>query len=229
MREILLIEDDLDLSKQLSLSLEKWGFSIELIDNFSDIVKEFTEKKPSLIIMDVNLPYYDGFYWCEKIREISKVPIIFLSSRDSNMDLIMGINNGGDDYITKPFNPLELIARVKSQLRRYVDLGNYVKEESNDILTYGIVKLDKIRKYLEVDGKEIKITKTEYKILDLLLSNPGRVFSSAEIYERVWEEPCFSTDTVMVHIRRIREKMEIDPKKPRYLKVIWGVGYKFEK
>lgn len=104
MREILLIEDDLDLSKQLSLSLEKWGFSIELIDNFSDIVKEFTEKKPSLIIMDVNLPYYDGFYWCEKIREISKVPIIFLSSRDSNMDLIMGINNGGDDYITKPFS-----------------------------------------------------------------------------------------------------------------------------
>ncbi|MBS4959015.1 MAG: response regulator transcription factor, partial [Clostridium sp.] len=121
MREILLVEDDLDLSKQLSLSLEKWGFSVELIDNFSDIVKEFTEKNSSLIIMDVNLPYYDGFYWCEKIREISKVPIIFLSSRDSNMDLIMGINNGGDDYITKPFSIEVLITKINALLRRSYD------------------------------------------------------------------------------------------------------------
>lgn len=226
---ILVVDDEKEITDAIEIYLKNEDINVIKAYDGLEALNIINNKEIHLVIMDLMMPKMDGMRATMNIREDKNIPIIILSAKSQDTDKILGLNIGADDYITKPFNPLELIARVKSQLRRYVDLGNYVKEESNDILTYGIVKLDKIRKYLEVDGKEIKITKTEYKILDLLLSNPGRVFSSAEIYERVWEEPCFSTDTVMVHIRRIREKMEIDPKKPRYLKVIWGVGYKFEK
>ncbi|MBS5885289.1 MAG: response regulator transcription factor [Clostridium sp.] len=226
---ILVVDDEKEITDAIEIYLKNEDINVIKAYDGLEALNIINNKEIHLVIMDLMMPKMDGMRATMNIREDKNIPIIILSAKSQDTDKILGLNIGADDYITKPFNPLELIARVKSQLRRYVDLGNYVKEESNDILTYGIVKLDKIRKYLEVDGKEIKITKTEYKILDLLLSNPGRVFSSAEIYERVWEEPCFSTDTVMVHIRRIREKIEIDPKKPRYLKVIWGVGYKFEK
>ena len=226
---VLVVDDEKEITDAIEIYLKNEDINVIKAYDGLEALNIINNKEVHLVIMDLMMPKMDGLRATMNIREDKNIPIIILSAKSQDTDKILGLNIGADDYITKPFNPLELIARVKSQLRRYVDLGNYVKEESNDILTYGIVKLDKIRKYLEVDGKEIKITKTEYKILDLLLSNPGRVFSSAEIYERVWEEPCFSTDTVMVHIRRIREKIEIDPKKPRYLKVIWGVGYKFEK
>ncbi len=226
---VLVVDDEKEITDAIEIYLKNEDINVIKAYDGLEALNIINNKEVHLVIMDLMMPKMDGMRATMNIREDKNIPIIILSAKSQDTDKILGLNIGADDYITKPFNPLELIARVKSQLRRYVDLGNYVKEESNDILTYGIVKLDKIRKYLEVDGKEIKITKTEYKILDLLLSNPGRVFSSAEIYERVWEEPCFSTDTVMVHIRRIREKIEIDPKKPRYLKVIWGVGYKFEK
>lgn len=226
---VLVVDDEKEITDAIEIYLKNEDINVIKAYDGLEALNIINNKEVHLVIMDLMMPKMDGIRATMNIREDKNIPIIILSAKSQDTDKILGLNIGADDYITKPFNPLELIARVKSQLRRYVDLGNYVKEESNDILTYGIVKLDKIRKYLEVDGKEIKITKTEYKILDLLLSNPGRVFSSAEIYERVWEEPCFSTDTVMVHIRRIREKIEIDPKKPRYLKVIWGVGYKFEK
>ena len=226
---VLVVDDEKEITDAIEIYLKNEDINVIKAYDGLEALNIINNKEVHLVIMDLMMPKMDGMRATMNIREDKNIPIIILSAKSQDTDKILGLNIGADDYITKPFNPLELIARVKSQLRRYVDLGNYVKEESNDILTYGIVKLDKIRKYLEVDGKEIKITKTEYKILDLLLSNPGRVFSSAEIYERVWEEPCFSTDTVMVHIRRIRENIEIDPKKPRYLKVIWGVGYKFEK
>ena len=226
---VLVVDDEKEITDAIEIYLKNEDINVIKAYDGLEALNIINNKEVHLVIMDLMMPKMDGMRATMNIREDKNIPIIILSAKSQDTDKILGLNIGADDYITKPFNPLELIARVKSQLRRYVDLGNYVKEESNDILTYGIVKLDKIRKYLEVDGKEIKITKTEYKILDLLLSNPGRVFSSAEIYERVWEEPCFSTDTVMVHIRKIREKIEIDPKKPRYLKVIWGVGYKFEK
>ena len=226
---VLVVDDEKEITDAIEIYLKNEDINVIKAYDGLEALNIINNKEVHLVIMDLMMPKMDGMRATMNIREDKNIPIIILSAKSQDTDKILGLNIGADDYITKPFNPLELIARVKSQLRRYVDLGNYVKEESNDILTYGIVKLDKIRKYLEVDGKEIKITKTEYKILDVLLSNPGRVFSSAEIYERVWEEPCFSTDTVMVHIRRRTEKIEIDPKKPRYLKVIWGVGYKFEK
>ena len=226
---VLVVDDEKEITDAIEIYLKNEDINVIKAYDGLEALNIINNIEVHLVIMDLMMPKMDGMRATMNIREDKNIPIIILSAKSQDTDKILGLNIGADDYITKPFNPLELIARVKSQLRRYVDFGNYVKEKSNDILNYGIVKLDRNRKSLEVDGKEIKITKTEYKILDLLLSNPGRVFSSAEIYERVWEEPCFSTDTVMAHIRRIREKIEIDPKKPRYLKVIWGVGYKFEK
>lgn len=226
---VLVVDDEKEITDAIEIYLKNEDINVIKAYDGLEALNIINSKEIHLVIMDLMMPKMDGMRATMNIREDKNIPIIILSAKSQDTDKILGLNIGADDYITKPFNPLELIARVKSQLRRYVDLGNYVKEDNEDVLVYGIIKLDKVRKYLEVDGKEIKITKTEYKILELLLSNPGRVFSSAEIYERVWGEPCFSTDTVMVHIRRIREKIEIDPKKPRYLKVIWGVGYKFEK
>ena len=166
MKEILLIEDDLDLARELSLSLNKWGFKVYQIERFDDILKEFLEKKPMLVIMDVNLPYFDGFYWCEKIRDISKVPIIFLSSRDSNMDVIMGINNGGDDYITKPFSVEVLISKINALLRRSYD---YVSSDS--LLYYDDIILDTEKCILKKADKSVELTKNELKILSLLIKN----------------------------------------------------------
>ena len=177
------------------------------------------------------MPKLDGIKATIKIREEKNIPIILVSAKSEDTDKIIGLNIGADDYITKPFNLLELIARVKSNLRRYVTLGNYNNEAINkDILKSGGLELNSSTKEVKVDGELVKITPIEFKILKLLLANKGRVFSIDEIYEKVWNEESFNVEnTVVVHIRRIREKIEINPKEPRYLKVVWGVGYKIEK
>ena len=186
------------------------------------------ENDIQLIIMDVMMPQMDGLRATIKIREDKNIPIIMLSAKSEDTDKIMGLNMGADDYITKPFNPLELIARVKSQLRRYTSLGSL--ETNNYVYKSGGLVIDDESKQVIVDGGEVKLTPVQYKILKLLTANAGRVFPIDEIYERVWKETAFSAEnTVAVHIRRIREKIEINPKDPKYLKVVWGIGYKVEK
>ncbi len=181
-----------------------------------------------LVIMDVMMPQMDGLRATIKIREDKNIPVIMLSAKSEDTDKIMGLNMGADDYITKPFNPLELIARVKSQLRRYTTLGS-LETKSNVYKTGGLV-IDDESKVVTVDGEEVKLTPVQYKILKLLTANAGRVYSIDDIYEKVWKETAFSAEnTVAVHIRRIREKIEINPKEPKYLKVVWGIGYKVEK
>ncbi len=181
-----------------------------------------------LIIMDVMMPRMDGIRATMKIREERNLPVIMLSAKSEDTDKILGLNMGADDYVTKPFNPLELIARVKSQLRRYTTLGNL--EVNRHIYSSGGLVVNDERKQVTVDGEEVQLTPLQFKILQLLTANAGRVFSIDEIYEKVWNEAAFEVEnTVAVHIRRIREKIEINPKEPRYLKVVWGIGYKVEK
>ena len=203
MRKILLIEDDLDVAKELVLSLRKWGFEVESIDEFNNIMKEFIEKKPSLVLMDVNLPFYDGFYWCEKIRDISNVPIIFLSSRDSNMDIIMGMNNGGDDYITKPFSVEVLISKINALLRRSYDYNS-----SDSLIYYNDAVLDVEKCIFRYKDNEIELTKNEIKILSLLIKNKGKVVSREKIMMNLWNDDEFVSDnTLTVNITRLRGKM----------------------
>jgi DNA-binding response OmpR family regulator len=183
-----------------------------------------------LILMDVMMPRVDGLSAIMNIRKTKNIPIIILSAKTEDSDKILGLNVGADDYISKPYNPMELLARIRSQLRRYLKLGASADTESEAYLTVGGLQMDLASKILYVDGRPVKLTATEWKILELLIRNPGHVFSAEEIYTRVWKESAFAVEnTVMVHIRRIREKIEIDPKDPRYLKVVWGIGYKIEK
>jgi DNA-binding response OmpR family regulator len=220
MKEILLIEDDLDLARELSLSLNKWGFKVYQIERFDDILKEFLEKKPMLVIMDINLPYFDGFYWCEKIRDISKVPIIFLSSRDSNMDVIMGINNGGDDYITKPFSVEVLISKINALLRRSYD---YVSSDS--LLHYDDIILDTEKCILKRGDKSIELTKNELKILSLLIKNKDKVVSRDKIMMSLWDDDEFVNDnTLTVNITRLRNKLK-DIGIEDFIKTKKGLGY----
>ncbi|WP_411170154.1 response regulator transcription factor [Clostridium sp. MB05] len=221
MKEILLIEDDFDLAKQLSLSLSKWGFSVDSIDDFNNIREEFIDKKPSLVIMDVNLPYYDGFYWCEKIREISKVPIIFLSSRDSNMDLIMGINNGGDDYITKPFSIEVLITKINAILRRSYD---YVSLDS--IIYYKDTILDMEKCTFKYEDNIIDLTKNEMKILSILIKNKGKVVSRDKIMMSLWNDDEFVSDnTLTVNVTRLRSRLKDELELNDFIKTKKGIGY----
>ena len=176
------------------------------------------------------MPKLDGIKATIKIRQEKNIPIILVSAKGEDTDKILGLNIGADDYITKPFNLLELIARVKSNLRRYMNFGNFNNETREDVLRSGGLELNTSTKEVQVDGNQVKVTPIEYRILELLLRNKGRVFSIDEIYEKVWKEESFNVEnTVAVHIRRIREKIEINPKEPRYLKVVWGIGYKIEK
>ena len=190
------------------------------------------ENEIHLILMDIMMPKMDGLRTTMRIREEKNIPIILISAKSEDTDKVLGLNMGADDYITKPFNPLELIARVKSQLRRYMTLGNYVnvsKEDKKVIKSSGL-EINLESKEVFVEGESIRVTATEFGILELLLKNKGRVFSIDEIYENVWKEPSYNAEnTVAVHIRRIREKIEINPKEPKYLKVVWGIGYKIEK
>ncbi len=230
MYNILVVDDDKEIVRSIEIYLKNEGFNIYKAYNGLEALEILMEEEIHLILMDIMMPKLDGIKATIKIREEKNIPIILVSAKSEDTDKIIGLNIGADDYITKPFNLLELVARVKSNLRRYITLGNYNNENNKDILKSGGLELNTSTKEVKVDGELVKITPIEFKILKLLLANKGRVFSIDEIYEKVWNEESFNVEnTVAVHIRRIREKIEINPKEPRYLKVVWGVGYKIEK
>ena len=230
--KILVVDDESRMRKLVRDFLVKSNFEVlEAGDGEEALDIFYKEKNIALIILDVMMPKMDGLSATMKIRESKNIPIIILSAKTEESDKILGLSMGADDYVSKPFRPDELVARVKSQLRRYMQFGGMNAAESNkeQIINGGLI-LDMKGKRMMVDGEPVKLTATEYKIVSLLMKNLGRVFSADEIYERVWNEEAYATEnTVMVHIRRIREKIEIDAKNPRYLKVVWGVGYKIEK
>jgi len=227
---ILVVDDDKEIVGAIAKLLSLEGFSVEKAYDGLEAVRILREKDIQLIILDIMMPRLDGLSATIKIREEKNIPIILLSAKAEDSDKIIGLSMGADDYVTKPFSPSELIARVKSQLRRYIHLGNYQSDFRKGILTNGGLELDTEAKQLMVDGEPVRLTATEFKIVELLMNNPGIVFSAEKIYERVWNEEAYAVEnTVMVHIRRIREKIEINPKDPKYLKVVWGIGYKIER
>ena len=222
---ILIAEDDKEIARSIGIYLKNENFNIFYAYDGLEALEIFKNEKIDLIIMDLMMPKLSGEEAIIKLREISVVPIIILSAKSEDTDKIFGLNIGADDYIQKPFNPMELIARVKSNLRRF-----YAYDLKNDrnFIEIGSIKLDLSQKIAYVEDKPVALTSIEFKILELLMRNPNRVFSIEEIYESVWNEPAMEAKTVTVHIRRIREKIEVNPKKPMYLKVQWGLGYKFE-
>ena len=228
---VLVVEDEKDIAVALEAYLLNQGYKVFLAENGIEGLKVVKENEIHLAIVDVMMPKMDGITFTMKLREEYYFPVIMLSAKSEDIDKIMGLNIGADDYITKPFKPLELLARVNSHLRRYTRFLNMVEktQKSSKIYIAGGLEINEETKEVVLDGVNIKVTPSEFKILLLLMKNIGRVFSSDEIYERVWEERAVNTDTIMVHIRNIREKIEINPKNPKYLKVVWGVGYKIEK
>ncbi|WP_456297727.1 response regulator transcription factor [Cytobacillus praedii] len=225
---ILICDDDKAIVDAIGIYLENEGFSIFKAFNGVEAIEVIDGQEIHLVIMDIMMPKMDGIQATRKIREESNIPLIMLSAKTEDYDKILGLNLGADDYITKPFNPLELIARVKSQLRRYTTLGSL--ETKSDVYKTGGLIIDDESKIITVDGEAVQLTPVQYKILKFLTANAGRVYSIEEIYEKVWNETAFSPEnTVSVHIRKIREKIEINPKEPKYLKVVWGIGYKVEK
>lgn len=229
MYNILVAEDEKEINDAIEIYLKNQNYNVLKAYNGEEALEIFKKEEIHLVLMDVMMPKLDGIGAIMRIRENSNVPIIILSAKSEDMDKIWGLNIGADDYVTKPFNPLELLARVNSNLRRYTSYTSSVVAQKEDTIKIGGIELNDNNKEVLVDGSPVKITPLEYKILHLLMSNANRVFSIEEIYERVWQEPAYSADTVTVHIRRIREKIEINPKEPKYLKVVWGIGYKFEK
>ena len=228
MYTILICDDDRDIVSALDIYLTSEGYQTVKAYNGREALKAVEQREIHLILMDIMMPELDGIGATAKLREENNVPIILLTAKSEDTDKILGLNIGADDYITKPFNPLEVIARVKSQLRRYTSLGG--SEKSTGLITVGPVSMDDSAKRVTVDGEPVALTPIEYNILKLLISHPGQVFSSAQIYEQVWNDPAYgSENTVAVHIRHLREKIEIDPADPRWLKVVWGLGYKMEK
>ncbi len=225
---VLVCDDDHSIVDAIEIYLKQAGYRVLKAYNGTEALHALEENEIHLILMDIMMPQLDGLQATIRIRESMNIPIIILSAKSEDTDKVLGLNFGADDYMTKPFNPLELLARVKSLMRRYTDLGSIA--EKNNVIRIGGIELDKDAKEVRVEGQKIKTTATEYGILQLLMENAGRVFSIDEIYESVWREPSFSPEnTVSVHIRRIREKIELNPKEPRYLKVVWGLGYKIEK
>jgi DNA-binding response OmpR family regulator len=232
MYNILVVDDDKEIVESIEIFLKNEGYNVYKAYNGMEALDVLVNNDVHLILMDIMMPKLDGIKATIKIREEKNIPIILVSAKSEDTDKIMGLNIGADDYITKPFNLLELIARVKSNLRRYVTLGTYNNEKlgNNEVLISGGLELNTSTKEVKVDGQIVRVTPIEFKILNLLIANKGRVFSIDEIYEKVWNEESFNVEnTVAVHIRRIRGKIEINPKEPRYLKVVWGVGYKIEK
>jgi len=227
--DILICDDDKEIAAAIAIYLENEGYSTHQAYDGRQALCALQEHDVKLIIMDIMMPGLDGIRATMEIRKSRNIPIIMLSAKSEDTDKIIGLSAGADDYVTKPFNPLELIARVKSQLRRYTVLGSLPPPEDG-VYTVGGLTIDDNHKTVTVDGEDIKLTPIEYKIALLLIRSPGRVFPIDEIYERVWGEDAFCADnTIAVHIRRIREKIEIDPKNPKYLKVVWGIGYKIER
>ncbi|MBU9710212.1 response regulator transcription factor [Evansella tamaricis] len=229
---VLVVDDEQEIRDAIEIYLKNEGITVLKAKDGIEALDILTEAKQQihLIILDVMMPRLDGIAATYKIREKKNIPIIILSAKTEDTDKILGLQVGADDYVTKPFNPMELVARVKSQLRRYVTFGTYEGASAEKIINLNGLTLEPAAKEVTVHGDPIKLTPIEYKITELLMENAGRVFSINEIYERVWNEPCYNGEnTVAVHIRKIREKIEIDPKNPRYLKVVWGIGYKMEK
>ena len=229
MYNILVVDDDKEIVGAIEIYLKKEGYQILKAYNGKQALEIIKEKEVHLVILDIMMPQKDGIETLEEIRKDRSIPVILLSAKSEDYDKIGGLNSGADDYITKPFNPLELIARVNSNLRRYVSLGSLKNQNYSKIYQTGELVINDDMKQVTVDGKEVKLTATEYNILKFLLENKGKVYSIPEIYENVWREEGFGAENIIaVHIRHIREKIEINPKEPKYLKVIWGVGYKIE-
>ena len=230
MAKILVCDDDKDIVEAIDIYLTQEGYEVLKAYDGDEAIKVLKSNEVDLLIMDVMMPRLDGIRATLKIRENMSLPIIILSAKSEDADKILGLNIGADDYMTKPFNPLELVARVKSQLRLYTQLGSTARSDNqSEFRTGGLVIRDDLKE-VTVDGEKVKLTPIEYNILLLLVKNQGKVFSINQIYENIWNEEAIGADnTVAVHIRHIREKIEINPKEPRYLKVVWGVGYKVEK
>lgn len=231
MNHVLVVEDDKEIREGVEIYLKSQGYEVFQAADGVEGLEVIEKEDIHLAIVDIMMPRMDGISMVVKLREKYDFPVIFLSAKSEEVDKIMGLNMGADDYVTKPFTPMELLARVNSQLRRYrrfmEKLGD--KEENSRIYTIGGLEINEDNVEVTVDGEPVKMTPIEYKILLLLMKNPGRVFSAEEIYERVWNERAINTDTIMVHVRNIREKIEVNPREPKYLKVVWGVGYKIEK
>lgn len=227
---ILVVDDDREIAGAIEKLLVKEGYVVVKAYDGLQALDALVGGNIQLILLDIMMPRLDGLSTTMKIREKQNIPIIILSAKSEDSDKILGLSMGADDYVTKPYNPQELLARVRSQLRRYMQLGSMAGSNGQEQLVNGGLSLDLSQKQLYVDGEPVKLTATELKIMELLMRNLGIVFSAENIYRRVWEEDAFAVEnTVMVHIRRIREKIEINPKEPKYLKVVWGIGYKIEK
>lgn len=230
MYNILVCDDDKEIVEAIEIYLSQEGYKVLKAYDGEEALKVLDREKVDLLIIDVMMPKLDGIRATLKIREKKNMPIIILSAKSEDADKILGLNVGADDYMTKPFNPLELTARVKSQLRRYTQLGSTIDKSNQAVYAVGGLSIDDEQKEVTVDGEPVRLTPIEYNILLLLVKNQGKVFSIDQIYESIWNEDAIGVDnTVAVHIRHIREKIEINPKEPRYLKVVWGVGYKIEK
>ena len=229
---VLVVEDDEQIRDGIEIYLKSQGYEVSKAADGIEGLEILKEKEIHLAIIDVMMPRMDGIHMVMRLRKEYDFPVIMLSAKSEEVDKIMGLNMGADDYVTKPFQPLELLARVNSHLRRYkrfLEMTGQTAAEPENIYRIGGIELNEDTKEVFVDGESVKMTPMEFKILALLMRNPGRVFSAEEIYERVWNERSINTDTVMVHVRKIREKIEYNPKEPKYLKVVWGIGYKFEK
>ena len=232
MYNVLVCDDDKDIVEAISIYLETAGYGVVKAYDGFEALDKLKKEDIHLVIIDIMMPNMDGIMATRKIREISQVPVIFLSAKSEDADKILGLDIGADDCVTKPFNPLELVARVKSQIRRYTELGAITEMASDDdkIIVNGGLVINDSAKTVTVDGDEVKLTPIEYNILLYLTENSGRVFNTSQIYEAVWDEDAVGSDNIIaVHIRHIREKIEINPKEPRYLKVVWGQGYKVER
>lgn len=231
MCKILVCDDDREIVEAIEIYLTQEGYQISKAYDGEEALKKLKEEQIDLLIIDVMMPRLDGIRATLKIREKNNMPIIILSAKSEDSDKILGLNIGADDYVTKPFNPLELVARVKSQIRRYTQLGSTAGVMAGEeVYSTGGLSINDDLKEVTVDGEPVKLTPIEYNILLMLVKNQGRVFSIEQIYENIWNEEALGADnTVAVHIRHIREKIEINPKEPRYLKVVWGIGYKVEK
>ena len=229
---ILIVEDDREIREGVEIYLKNQGYRVCQAANGREGLDVIGKETIHLAIVDIMMPVMDGVTMLMKLRDMGKeCPVIMLSAKSEEVDKVLGLNMGADDYVTKPFTPMELLARIHSQLRRYTKYLNMSRSGGSDnhVFTLGGLELNEETVELSVDGNPVRLTPMEFKIVQLLMKNPGRVFSADEIYERIWNEKAINTDTIMVHVRNIREKIELDPRNPKYLKVVWGVGYKMEK
>ncbi|AAT61086.1 response regulator transcription factor [Bacillus paranthracis] len=227
---IMVVDDEKEIRELIAIYLKNEGYRVLQAENGEEGLELLKKNEVHLIVLDIMMPKIDGIHMCMKVREIAEMPIIMLSAKTQDMDKILGLTTGADDYVTKPFNPLELIARIKSQLRRYMKMNGGISAQNENEVEIGDMKINVTTHKVTIADQEVKLTPREFAILELLARNQGMVMSAEQIYERVWKEEAFQSDnTVMVHIRKIREKIEENPRKPRYVKTVWGVGYKIEK